>query len=234
MNEAALPQVFPRPPLAPPTASTPVEPAPPVLAATAAEPRVAAETSAWLTRLTGDDGPASSARRAGVGLALTLPFAIAAGLRTDAPPSEAIVSALGIPVGLALIALVGVSASTLGISLASAPLEPAHAIAVASRGLFRVGVLLAGLAPITALWVAGGRPLEALFATTFVLAVAGASGIGTIARGLVAATATPEGELRAGALIVALLFSMFALVVGCRLWLGSMEGLLAPIGMEAP
>jgi hypothetical protein len=184
------------------------------------------EQSAWLARVIDDATPLGSARRTGVGLLLAVPFAIAAGLRARHGLGDALVAGLGIPVGLALIALVGVGASTLGVSLAAAPLSPARAADVASRGLFRAGALLAGLAPVTALWVAGGRFVEALLSTTLVLATAGACGIGTIARGIVDQTAAPNGAWRVGAMGVALVFCGFALVVGLRLWIGTAAHLL--------
>lgn len=185
------------------------------------------ESSPWLSRVMAGEDPLASARRAGLGLAMTIPFALACGLRTESPLASAVVAGLGLPVGLALIALVGVAASTLGISLASAPLAPAAAASIASRGLFRAGLLLAGLSPVTALWVAGGRLVESALASTCVLLLAGATGIGSIALGLVRATATPRGEWRLGALGVALLFAGFALVVGLRLWLHAAPALLA-------
>jgi hypothetical protein len=123
-------------------------------------------------------------------------------------------------VGLALIAIVGIAASTIGISLVSAPLELEDAADVASRGIFRAGLLLAGLTPLTALWVAGGRTFEVLLAPTLVLFASGVSGIGTIGFALVRRVALPTGELRLGAVGVALVFALFAFVVGLRLWIG--------------
>lgn len=194
----------------------------------ASEPPIPTEVSAWLARTLADDTLASSARRAGLGLALTLPFAVAAGLRAPSL-STAAVASLSLPIGLAMIALVGVAASSLGVSMTSAPLAPTEAAAIASRGLFRVGVLLVGLAPVTALWVAGGRPLEGLLAATLAVGISGAAGIGAIVRGLVVATSEPDGTWRVGAVVVALLFGLFALVVGLRVWLGALDGLGAPL-----
>lgn len=189
------------------------------------------EISPILVRIAEGDDLASAARRAGAGLALTLPFALAVGLRTDAAPVDAIVGALALPVGLAVIALVGVSASTLGISLASAPLAPTTAASIASRGIFRAGLLLGGLAPLCALWVASARGLEALLCASLAVFVAGVSGIATIARGLVTATLAPDESARLGALVVSVLFVMFALVVGLRVWLPVVDVLTAsPFG----
>jgi len=213
MSEAVFPRLIEAAPVSPPV--SPREPEP-------------IDASAWLVALDRDDELVSSARRAGTGLALTLPFALAAGMRAN-ELDEAILSGLSLPVGLAMIALVGVSASTLGISMASAPIAPAQAAAIASRGLFRAGVLLAGLAPVTALWVAGARPLEGLFASSVAVGVAGTWGIATIARGLVVATAEANGNWRGGALMVAVLFVLFAIVVGFRLWLAAADGLSAPL-----
>lgn len=192
------------------------------------------DTSAWLVSIHAGDDLASAARRAGAGLALTLPFALAAGLRTNAAPLDALVAGLALPVGLAMIALSGVSASTLGISLVAAPLSPATAASIASRGVFRAGLLLVGLAPLTALGVASGRALEALLSSSLVVFVAGATGIGTIARGLVAATLAQDGSARLGSAVVALLFAMFALVMGLRVWLPVADALSAPIFGGAP
>lgn len=223
--------------LSPPTTWTPA-PAPTQPAAVAAalvvaprvvvEPPLLTEVSPWLARTLADDTLASSARRAGLGLALTLPFAVAAGLRAPSL-STAAVASLSLPIGLAMIALVGVAASSLGVSMTSAPLAPTEAVAIASRGLFRVGVLLVGLAPVTALWVAGGRPLEGLLAATLAVGISGAAGIGAIVRGLVVTTSEPDGTWRVGAVVVALLFGLFALVVGLRVWLGALDGLGAPL-----
>jgi hypothetical protein len=181
----------------------------------------------------GDD-PAHTALRGGVGLALTLPFAAAVALRTDAMLADVALAALGLPVGLALIALVGVSASTLGISLVSAPLEPSRAASIASHGLFRAGLVLAGLAPLTALHVASSGGLEGLLVSTLVVFFAGVSGIGTIARGLCRATVDDRGDVRLGTLLVSALFVIFALVVGLRIWLPVVDVLLPSLfeGMD--
>lgn len=223
MNEAVIEDVIPSMPSvacpdpapspAPERATLPPTPAPtqPVAIETA-------ETSPWLARLGGDDGWAASARRAGVGLAMMLPFALATGLHTRAGAAEIASATLTLPVGLAMIALVGVAASTLGVSLFAAPLAPMRAAHLASRALFRAGVLLFGLAPITALWVAGGRWVEGLLVSTLAAFVAGASGIASIARGLVHETREADGTPHLGAFAVAGLFVLFALIVGARVW----------------
>jgi hypothetical protein len=222
MTEAALAEAFASPP------AQAWRPTPPAVRTATVEPDTY-QPSAWLTRIVDGDDLRASARRTGIGLALTMPFAVAAALHSRSGSVDLLVAGLGIPVGLALIALVGVAASTLGVSLAAAPLAPTAAAAIASRGLFRTGLLLAGFAPLTALWVTGGRLIEGVLASTLVLATAGVSGIGTIARGVVDGTSAPNGAWRAGAVLVAVLFCGFALIVGLRLW-GDTAAVLWPGG----
>ncbi len=226
MSDVAIHQVFPRVPPqlpgGPPLPSAAPTPAP----TPGPDAELRHERASWLTRLDGDEGWRASTRRAGVGLAMMLPFALAVGLRTRHDLTEALVTGISFPVALSLVSLVGVAASTLGVTLVSAPLRPEEGADIASRALFRTGVLLFGLAPVTALWVAGGRWVEGALASTLAVAVAGITGIGSVCAGLVRGTCDEEGRMRLGALGVAISFGGFALLLGARTWLGACAVLL--------
>ena len=162
--------------------------------------------------------------RTSAGLAASLPFAVGAAARGGAPWGDLIEAVLSVPVSLALVALVGVSASTIGVSFfaggqaSTAPVSPSEAIDMASRGVLRTGLVLLGLAPVTLLSMLSASRLEGLLFASFAWAAGGIVGTAAIARKLSHVGRAKDGTFSPGAVGVASAFTLFAWVFGARLW----------------
>jgi hypothetical protein len=180
------------------------------------------ERSSPLSDLFHDGTPRGTALRAGAGLLATLPFALAAGHASRADLLTVVGGMLSIPVSLAIIALVGMAASTIGVSLLSSPLSPAEAADVGARGILRTGLVLFGLSPITALWVASYGGGDALIVPTLAWGVAGILGTSTLNAHFVAAV-HPQRTPALGTIVVMGLLTLFMVVVGIRMWLGAAD-----------
>jgi hypothetical protein len=180
------------------------------------------ERSSPLSDLFHDGTPRGTALRAGAGLLATLPFALAAGHASRADLLTVVGGMLSIPVSLAIIALVGMAASTIGVSLLSSPLSPAEAADVGARGILRTGLVLFGLSPITALWVASYGGGDALIVPTLAWGVAGILGTSTLNAHFVAAV-HPQRTPALGTIVVMALLTLFMVVLGIRMWLGAAD-----------
>ncbi len=186
------------------------------------------EHSPRLEALFGASGPRANALRAGAGLLAALPFAFVSSLATRATLFDQLVASVTLPLALALVATVGLTASTIGMSLLSQTIEVRDAIDVGARGLLRMGSVLAGLTPIAALWVASSSRIgEALIVLSLVWAIAGIGGLRTMNAGLLA-SAHPRGETSLGNVAILALLSLFTVVVGVRLWIAFIIGLDQP------
>ncbi|MCA9645884.1 MAG: hypothetical protein KC492_34575, partial [Myxococcales bacterium] len=108
----------------------------------------------WATRLIALDEKASGreiARRVCIGLGLSSLYGVALGARVGA--QSLFQHAVGVPLGLILVALVGAPSVFVFLSMCRAPID-GHAIAGSvARSVASAGVLLAGLAPAAALFV---------------------------------------------------------------------------------
>jgi len=156
--------------------------------------------------------------RTSAGLLASLPFAMSAASRGGAHWSDLLQAVLSVPVGLALVAMVGVSASTIGVSFFAANVSPSEAIDMASRGVLRTGLILLGMAPVTLLSVLSASRLDGLLVASFVWAAAGMVGTAAISRKLVHVGRNHDGTFSLGAIGVASAFTLFAWVFGARLW----------------
>lgn len=159
--------------------------------------------------------------RTSAGLFASLPFAVSAAARGGAHWGDLIQAVLSVPVSLALVALVGVSASTIGVSFfagGDAHVSPADAVDMASRGVLRTGLLLLGMAPVTLLSVLCASRIEGLLVASLVWAAAGVVGTGAIARKLIRVGLQHDGSFSPGAVLVTTAFTLFAWVFGARLW----------------
>lgn len=183
-------------------------------------PELDEERSEALAGLWTDSSARGAALRAGAGLLGTLPFAVITGFSFDAPPLAHVSAALALPVALALIALVGLSASTIGVSLLSRPLSPAQAADAGARGLLRTGQVLLGLTPVCALWVLSYGVGAGIVVPALAWALAGVLGIATIHHALLRAIHSDDGGASPGTLAVLALFTLFAVVLGVRCFIG--------------
>lgn len=106
----------------------------------------------WAAELLETEGDARSlARRAGIGAILAAAYGIAIGTREGglAP----LVHAAGVPAALAAVTLLGLPALDIALALFDAPLSPRRAAGSAVQGVASAGLVLAGIAPLAALYV---------------------------------------------------------------------------------
>jgi hypothetical protein len=225
MAETASP-LAPDPLRAPPEtariwSAAPPTPGPtPTASAVVAPPEAKAipsERSSGLVALFTDAGPRANALRAGAGMLAIVPFAFVSSLAMPAPLAHQALASVTLPLALALVATVGLTASAIGVSLLSHALAPRDAVEIGTRGLLRVGMVLAGLTPLVGLWVASYREGEALIVPTLAWAIAGISGLSTMNGGLFSAV-HPRGSVTVGSLVVIVLLTLFTVAVGIRLW----------------
>jgi hypothetical protein len=178
------------------------------------------ERSQRLDALLSGTRPRDTVLRAGAGLLASIPFAIATGQASHASALSLVAAVLGVPVSLALVAVIGLSASTIGVSLLSSPLAPEQAADIGARGILRTGLVLLGLTPITALWVASGYPgLLGVLLPTAAWGIAGIVGMATLHRRLAGAVHAEPRDLGTGTVFVMLLLTIFTVVLGARLWI---------------
>lgn len=192
----------------------------------APEPRLAPnEVSPLVAALHQTQELRGAMMRTSAGLLASLPFAMSAAARGGAHWGDLIQAVLSVPVSLALVALVGVSASTIGVSFfaggegqRTAHVSPSEAIDMASRGVLRTGLLLLGMAPVTLLSVLSASRIEGLLVASFVWAAAGVVGTTAIARKLIRVGQHEDGNFSLGAVLVTGAFTLFAWIFGARLW----------------
>jgi hypothetical protein len=85
-------------------------------------------------------------------------------------------------------------------------------------------MVLAGLAPITAIWVASYRSLDALVLPSLAWGIAGVMGVATVNARLARAVHAQPRDLSLGTITVLALFTVFSLVLGVRLWFSILAG----------
>src|SRR5690606_21991871 len=95
------------------------------------------------------------AGRLGTGAALSAIYGIALGAREGG--IALLVHAIGVPAALLAVCGLGLPALFIVLALFDAPLSPTKAIAAAARGCASAGLVLAGLAPLAALYVVGSE-----------------------------------------------------------------------------
>jgi hypothetical protein len=157
------------------------------------------------------------ARRAAVGAGLSALYGVALGARDGAEAIAAHV--LGVPAALLAVCALGVPALYIGLALFDAPLSPKAAIAAAVRGCASAGLVLAGLAPLAAVYVVGSDGVEgASMAGTAGLAVGGLLGLRHFSATLREALAKSDSATRLLAAIAQLAFALFAVVLAWRVW----------------
>ena len=131
--------------------------------------------------------------------------------------------ALGVPAALFAVAGLGVPALFIALALFNAPLDPPRVAASAARAAASAGLLLAGLAPVAALYVVSSEHTgAAILAGAFGLFLGGLSGVTRLLRELGGSLAGQSelGRLAAGCAFAA--FAVFATALAARVWFATL------------
>lgn len=156
-------------------------------------------------------------RRFGFAMVLAAGYGLAVGTRDGG--ASILKHAVAVPLAPLAVALVGVPALLIVLTLFDAPVSPTAAFSAASRGAAATGLVLGGLAPAMALFVTttSTRPGAAISAGLGLI-LAGIFGlraflrtIGTPIRGADALPRTVSGFALAG-------FALFATALSARIW----------------
>lgn len=174
------------------------------------EGRAAVSWAPRLLEIDGDD--AATARRLGLGLALSWGFGLTVALVTGAWTAS-----LGVPAMLALVGSVGVPSVVVGLVLARSDLDARDAARAAVHGIATTGLLLGGLAPATWLYLVGtADPFLRWVILSVVVTAAGAVGLARMGHALLTRAHT-QGT-RVTSLLLVATFALFSGVLGLRVW----------------
>jgi hypothetical protein len=175
----------------------------------------------WAERLVHAELPTASplslAQRALSGLGLAALYGLAIGARQGG--SLLLAHALGVPLGLLLLGVVGAPCLFVFLALFRANITGSALIGAFARGVGSAGLLLAGLAPAAALFVvSSATPQAASFAVLFGLVLGGGLALGRIVleilRGLWAGGSI--SNLAAYGIVGG--FGFFAVLLEARIW----------------
>lgn len=198
------------------------EPPPPPAAAIPSplpheEPRVRAS---WARELLDVDGDARAlARRAAFGVGLAAIYGAALGARDGG--WALLTHAAGVPAALVAVGLVGLPSLYIVLALFDAPLSTRRAAGAAVRGIASSGLVLAGLAPLAALYVVTSASAEAAaIAGTWGLVLGGLLGLRHLVTTLREALEEADSATRLVATAAQLGFGLFAVLLGWRIWTG--------------
>lgn len=157
------------------------------------------------------------ARRAATGMGLAALYGVALGAREGG--SAMLVHAAGVPAALLAVAAVGLPALYILLALFDTPLSPRKAASAAVVGTASSGLVLAGLAPLAALYVVTSSNTEAAaLAGTCGLLLGGILGLRNLVATLRESLAEADSATRTMALAAQLGFGLFAIVLGWRVW----------------
>lgn len=157
------------------------------------------------------------AARVATGAALSAVYGGALGARDGG--TALLVHAIGVPAALLAVCTLGLPALFIVLSLFDAPLSPIKAAGAAARGCASAGLVLAGLAPLAALYVVGSDTAAgAALAGGLGLGLGGLLGLRHLVATMREALARSDSATRllAGGAQVA--FALFAIVLGWRIW----------------
>jgi hypothetical protein len=164
-----------------------------------------------------DDDLVALGRSALVGVALAAVYGLALGSRAGIP--SMVTHAVGVPVALLAVSALGVPALYIVLALFDAPLAPRDALTASVKGCAASGLVLAGLAPLAAVYVVGSdAPASASLAGGAGLVLGGLLGLRYFNAALRAALATADSATRALAGFVQLAFAAFAIALASRVW----------------
>ncbi|MGE0787990.1 MAG: hypothetical protein AB7S26_20110 [Sandaracinaceae bacterium] len=220
----------PPPPPAPVREDDHDEPPPPAAARAAvptpiepAEPRIRAGWAAYL--LSDDASTRSLVRRAAMGIGLASLYGVALGARAGGWALG--IHALGVPAAIVAVTALGLPALYILLALFDTPLSIRAMGLAAVRGIASAGLLLAGLAPLTALYVVTSASTDGARVAGIVgLVIGGGLGLHHLMRALSNALSGADSATRGLAFVAQVGFAFFALLLACRVW----GGLLPLIG----
>ena len=160
---------------------------------------------------------AGEGARAVWGLLLAALYGVALGTRHGG--DQLWQHALGVPTGLASVALVAVPSLFVFLALVDAPISPVSTLSVATRALGITGLLLAGLAPAAALFVVSIEShLVAALAGTAGLLLAGGVGLVHLLNDLSVQLRSCGPVARSGGNAALAVFACFAVGLCLRVW----------------
>lgn len=172
----------------------------------------------WTSTLLDVDGDALGLlRRAAAGAGLSALYGAALGAREGT--LAMLTHAVGVPAALLAVCALGVPALYIVLALFDAPLSPRAAVAAAVRGCASAGLVLAGLAPLAAVYVVGSDTVGgASMAGTLGLALGGLLGLRHFAATLREALERSDSATRLLAGLAQIAFAVFAVVLAWRVW----------------
>lgn len=160
-----------------------------------------------------------------VSLALAMATAFGAACAVGGPLATAPVAALLVPCSLLAVAIVSIPSLSIGLALAGYAVDPAVSFRAGLRGVVEAGRTLGGLAPLMLLYRATSpSAMVPMALASWGMGIAGIIGIAHLVTAL--SRGTLVGHVRgATALVVVTGASVFALVLGLRLWIELAVGL---------
>lgn len=172
----------------------------------------------WTSALLQADADALGlARRAVSGAGLSAVYGVALGARDGA--TSMLVHALGVPAATLAVCALGVPALYIVLALFDAPLSPRAAVAAAVRGCASAGLVLAGLAPLAAVYVVGSESAAgSALAGSAGLALGGLLGLRHLVATLREALERSDSATRLLATVAQLAFGLFAVLLAWRVW----------------
>ena len=174
--------------------------------------------SSWAQHLLEPDGDIrTSLQRGASGIGLAAIYGAALGARDGG--WSLITHAIGVPSALLVIGLMGLPSLYIVLALFRAPLSTHHATCAATRGIASGGLVLAGLAPLTALYVVTSTSADAAaIAGALGLMLGGALGLRHLLATLQEALAGAPLSTRVFATAAQAGFGLFAVVLAWRVW----------------
>lgn len=175
----------------------------------------------WAARLVQDDADASwldLLRRTATGLGLSALYGLSLGMRQGG--KALLQHAAGVPLGLALVVLIGGPSMFVFLSMCRAPIDARHIASTAARGTASAGMLLAGLAPAAALFVVTSQTAGAASgAVTVGLLLAGGVALAKMVWTVIRRAFAGQAHSVLGGMAVAAGFAVFAVALAARVWI---------------
>jgi hypothetical protein len=155
--------------------------------------------------------------RALSGLALSSLYGLAIGARQGG--RALLVHALGVPLGLLLVAVIGAPSLFVFLSLCKVPIDGRRLWGLAVRGLGNAGLLLAGLAPAAALFVVSSETPHAASGAVLVgLLLGGGVALGRTTWEILRESVPGTMSSLLAAIGVPIGFAVFAALLAVRVW----------------
>ena len=129
------------------------------------------------------------------------------------------VHALGVPLGLSLVVLVGAPSMFVFLSMCRAPMDGRALASTTARGLGSAGILLAGLAPAAALFVVSSATPAAASSTVLLgLIMGGGVALARTTWEVLRSSARGHAGSMLGGFGIAVGFAVFAVALAVRVW----------------